>query len=281
MTAAARVRTVAHMTNSAETFQIPLEVAETYESRFVPALFAEWAPHIVEMADVSQGDTVLDVACGTGIVARTAADRVGSDGRIVGLDLNEAMLTVARRVQPDVEWRQGDAADLPFPDGTFDAVLCQMGLMFFPDRTKALREMGRVAKADATIGVVVPSSLASQPAYGPFVELVGRHAGPEAVSLVSTYWVCGDLDELTDLIDAGGLAVVGARTRLGTARFDSIDEFVATEVESTPLIERIDDDVYRRIREGAREVLAPYTTATGAVEAPIECHIVAAQRLSG
>lgn len=280
MTETARVRSVTLMTNSVETFQIPLEAAETYESKFVPALFAEWAPHLVGMADVSPGDAVLDVACGTGIVARTAAERVGGDGRVVGLDLNEAMLTVGRRVAPDIEWRQGDAADLPFPDDSFDTVLCQMALMFFPDRTKALGEMGRVANADATIGLVVPSSLKSQPAYGPFVDAVGRHAGTEAVSLVSTYWVCGDLDELTALIESAGLVVVGTRTRLGTARFDSADEFVATEVESTPLITRIDSAAYARIRDDARRVLAPYTKVSGAVEAPIECHIVAAQKIS-
>ena len=122
-----------------ETFQLSMAAAEAYEARFVPALFAEWAPHLVELAGVAPGQAVLDVACGTGIVARTAADTLEGAGRVVGLDLNEAMLAVARRVRPDIEWRQGDAASLPFPDGSFDTVLCQMALMFFPDRARALR----------------------------------------------------------------------------------------------------------------------------------------------
>ena len=260
-----------------ETFQLSMAAAEAYEARFVPALFAEWAPHLVELAGVAPGQAVLDVACGTGIVARTAADALRGAGRVVGLDLNEAMLAVARRVRPDIEWRQGDAATLPFPDASFDAVLCQMALMFFPDRARALGEMRRVVTAGGTVAVVVPGALSSQPAYGPFVTMVARHAGAEAVSLLSTYWACGDLPQLRALVESAGLEVVGTRTRLGTARFDSVDAFVATEVEGTPLIDRISQEVYARIREDAREVLHSFTTPAGRVEASLEGHLVAAR----
>jgi ubiquinone/menaquinone biosynthesis C-methylase UbiE len=104
------------MASSVETFRISLEAAEVYEAKFVPALFAEWAPHLVDAAGVVPGQAVLDVASGTGIVAREAADRMGGSGNVVGLDLNEAMLAVARGLRSDIEWRQGDAAALPFPD---------------------------------------------------------------------------------------------------------------------------------------------------------------------
>jgi ubiquinone/menaquinone biosynthesis C-methylase UbiE len=261
-----------------ETFQLSVAAAEAYEARFVPALFAEWAPRLVELAGVAPGQAVLDVACGTGIVARTAADALRGEGRVVGLDLNEAMLAVARRVRPDLEWRQGDAAALPFPDRAFDAVLCQMALMFFPDRGRALGEMRRVVAPGGTVAVVVPGQLASQPAWGPFVAMVARHAGPEAVSLLSTYWACGDLEQLRTLVESAGLEVIATRTRLGTARFESVDAFVATEVESTPLIDRISQAVYARIREEAREVLRAFTTPAGAIEAPLEGHLVAARR---
>src|SRR3954449_4676979 len=136
-----------------ETFRLSLEAAERYEAAFVPAIFAEWAPRLVQIAGVSPGQEVLDAACGTGIVARTVAQRLAGSGQGVGLGLNEAMLAVARRVRPDVDWRQGDLVGLPFPDGSFDVVLCQMALMFVVDRSQALREMARVVRPGGTVAV--------------------------------------------------------------------------------------------------------------------------------
>jgi ubiquinone/menaquinone biosynthesis C-methylase UbiE len=263
-----------------ETFQIPIEAAEAYEAAFVPAFFAQWAPRLLDIAGVAPGRSVLDVACGTGIVARTAADRLGPGAVVVGVDLNEAMLTVARRVRPDLDWRQGDVADPPFPDSSFDTVLCQMALMFFPDRLRALAEMARVTVPGGMVALAVPAALAEQDAFRPFIEMAGRHAGPEAVSLLSSYFVCGDLDELRALIEAAGLDVVAARTVVGRYRFESVDAAVRTEVESTPLVDRISDEVYGRIREEARELLRPFTTADGALEAPFPAYLVAARRRS-
>ena len=131
-------------TESSESFQISREIAEFYESAFVPAFFGQWAPILCQAAGVAPGHHVLGVGCGTGIVTRTAADRVAPGGRAVGVDVNEAMLGVARRVRPDIEFRQADAARLPFADESFDTALSQMALMFFPDRTAAVQEMARV-----------------------------------------------------------------------------------------------------------------------------------------
>ncbi|MGQ0774045.1 MAG: methyltransferase domain-containing protein [Pseudonocardiales bacterium] len=265
-------------TESSESFQIPIEAAEFYESAFVPAFFAQWAPLLCAAAGVGPGQRLLDVACGTGIVARTAASLVEPEGKIVGCDLNEAMLTVARRVGPDIEFQHGDAAALPFPDGSFDIALCQLALMFFPDRHAALTEMGRVVRPGGTVAVAVPSRLDAQVAFAPFVDMAARHAGPAATSLLSTYFVCGDLDELIGLVESAGLRVTSARTHVGVYRAPSVDAFVTTEVESTPLIERLSDEVYQRIRTDARAVLAPFTTVNGSVEAPFECHVLTARR---
>jgi ubiquinone/menaquinone biosynthesis C-methylase UbiE len=265
------------MDSTHETFQISPEAAEIYESTFVPALFAEWAPRLIELAGVAPGQAVLDVACGTGIVARTVADRQRGEGRVVGVDVNEAMLAVARRVRPEIDWRQGDAARLPFPDGSFDVALCQMALMFFPGRLRALREMVRVVTAGGTVALSVPDALPSQPAYAPFVEMAARHAGPEAVALLGTYFASGDLDELHHLIDAAGLERAVTRPYVGTVRCPSVDAFVGTEVESTPLRARIDDGVYARIREEARGILRPFTRPDGAAEIPLRGHLIAAR----
>jgi len=189
----------------------------------------QWAALLVEAAAVDRGHRVLDVACGTGIVARTAADRVGPTGSVVGLDLNEAMLIVAKRVRPDLEWRQGDAADLPFEEGSFDAALCQMALMFFPDRAQALAEMARVVTADGVVAICVPAGLEDQPAYGALDAALGEVAGPEAQELMTTYWSCGDLEYLRGLFASAGLTVTSTRTPVGTVRYPSIDDAVATE----------------------------------------------------
>ena len=137
----------------AEAFQITREQAEAYEKLFVPALFAQWAPLMVDIARIADGQRVLDVACGTGVAARTAADRVGATGSVVGLDLNPAMLEVAAATRSDIEWRQGDAAHLPFGDGEFDAVLCQSALFFFPDADAAVAEMARVVRPGGAVAV--------------------------------------------------------------------------------------------------------------------------------
>lgn len=269
------------MAASLETFQIPIEVAECYESEFVPAFFAQWAPVLCAAARVGAGQTVLDVGCGTGIVARTAADLVAPGGSVTGLDVNEAMLTVARRVRTDVDWRQGDAGALPFDDQSFEVVLSQMALMFVPDRAQALREMARVTAPGGTVGVLVPSQLDRQVAFAPFVDLAARHAGPAAVSLLSSYFSCGGLDQLTTLVEAAGLTVTAARIEVGSYAAPSVDAAVATEVESTPLRARITDDVYVRIREGARELFAPYTAPDGSLRTPFDADLVVAQRVAG
>jgi SAM-dependent methyltransferase len=240
------------MTGSVETFQLSVEAAEAYESRFVPAIFADWAPHLVE----------------------AAADRMGGRGRVVGLDLNEGMLTVAGRLRPDIEWRQGDAAELPFASGSFDAVLCQSALMFFPDRVAALREMARVATADGTVAVQVWDRLEAQAGFGPMYEAFSGHLGPDAMELESAYWALGDLGLVGSLFEAAGLRVTGTRTRVGTVRYPSAAEAVATEIEATPLAERIDRATYERVLAAGTEAMGPFVVDGGRVELPIGGHLV-------
>lgn len=260
-----------------ETFQLSIDAAESYEAKFVPALFGEWAPYLVDVAGVEPDQSVLDVACGTGVVAREAADRIVGRGRVVGLDLNPGMLEVASRLRPDIEWQQGDAGELPFPDESFDVVLCQAALMFFEDRARAIREMARVVVPDGTVAIQTWASLEAQPGYGPFIEVTARHAGPESIDLLSSYWVLGDLDLVGSLFDAAGLEVITTQTRLGTAMFDSIDEFVRTEVEATPLVDRITAEIYDAILRDARTALESFANGQGKAEIPIRGHVIAAR----
>jgi SAM-dependent methyltransferase len=265
------------MSTEVEAFRLTVEQAEAYEAEFVPVLFGRWAPLLVDAAGVEPGQAVLDVACGTGVVARTAADRIAGDGSVVGLDLHEAMLAVARRLRPDLDWRQGDAMELPFPDETFDVVLCQAGLMFFRDPVRALAEMRRVVRRHGTVAVQVWSGLDAQPAYRPFFDIIARHAGPEAVGLVNTYFSLGDLDEVRARLDAAGLRVTGSGTHLTAMRLPSVDAAVAVEVTSTPLGDRISEEVYQRILADTRTEFARYCDSTGALHLPIEGAVLTAQ----
>jgi ubiquinone/menaquinone biosynthesis C-methylase UbiE len=135
--------------NSAFVGSIP----DNYDRYLGPVLFDPYAVDLVSRLNVSADSSVLELACGTGIVTRRLRDRLGSEAKLVATDLNEAMLDYAsKKFRPEeiVEWKQADATDLPFADQSFDAVVCQFGLMFFPDKEKAVSETYRVLKPGGT-----------------------------------------------------------------------------------------------------------------------------------
>ena len=134
--------------------QINRSAADVYEEFFVPALFLEPARLVARAGQIRPGQLVLDVACGTGVLARQIAQESGPDC-VIGIDRNEGMLSVARRLAPAISWQTGLAETLPFADSVFDRVVSQFGLMFFDDPTKALREMRRVVKTDGRMVVAV------------------------------------------------------------------------------------------------------------------------------
>lgn len=262
-----------------ETFNLSVEQARAYEDLFVPALFSQWVPVLLRLAGVSDGQHVLDVACGTGVVARAAQNLVGPSGRVSGIDLNPAMIDVARECAPDVDWRVGDAADLPY-DESFDAVLCQSALFFFPDPARACREMARVLRPGGTLALQTYAELEDQPGYRPLVEAVVRHVGPDARALLGTYWSKGDPTELRALLEAAGLAATASESVLGQVTFPSVDALVRTEIQATPLASRIDGSAYLAIAEDARTTLASFHTAQGEVALPVRARFTTGRKRS-
>ena len=148
--------------NKHEAWQLTREAAELYERYVARYILAPWAPLLVDGARLAEGERVLDVACGTGVVTRAAAKRVGPSGHVVGVDLNPGMLAVARSLPAPagapIEWIERSALDLRLPDASFDAVLCQQGLQFFPDKALALRNMRRVLKHGGRLALSVWNS---------------------------------------------------------------------------------------------------------------------------
>ncbi len=248
--------------------------AEVYETFFVPALFSQWVEPVLDAAGVGFGDRVLDVGCGTGIVARGAADRTGATGEVVGLDRNEGMLTVARRT-PGVTWRQGRAEDLPFVDGAFDRVLSQFVLMFVDDRHQTVREMARVLKPGGTVAVATWAAVGRSPGYTTMVDLLRRVVDEEAAQALLAPFCLGTEEAVADLM-ATAFPEVRVTPLAGTARFDSIEAWVHTEIRGWTLADRIDETTYAHLLAEATTALAAHADADGRVTFPTPAIIATA-----
>lgn len=238
--------------------------ADVYEEFFVPALFAAWAPRVADAARLGPGDRVLDVACGTGVLAREAARRTGEAGSVTGLDRNPGMLAVARRQGPGIVWQEGRAEALPFEDASFDAVVSQFGLMFFEDRTMALREMRRVSRPGGQIAVAVWDALDHAPGYAVLAELLHRLFGPKVAEPFRAPFILGDPEQLAALCSAAGLEMVHVARHDRPVHFASIDALVAAEHACVwTLGGLLDDTQFERLRAAAQETLRPWLTGHG------------------
>lgn len=265
---------------SGPTLQAQVDAANAYEALFVPALFGQWAPKVAEAAQVRPGQRVLDVACGTGVLTREIASRVGATGRVAGVDPNPGMLAVARQLAPAIEWREGVAESLPFPDRSFDAVVSQFGLMFFPDRRQALREMLRVLVPGGRLAVAVWGSLNTMPAYAAEVALLERTAGRPGADALRAPFVLGDRSGLAALFAEAGVAAADIITHRGTARFPSIRTMVEADLRGwLPVMGVIlPEDQVGRILRDAEAALGQYATADGRAEFDLSAHLVTAKR---
>lgn len=260
-----------------DTGQVSHTAAEIYEEFFVPALFAEWGSRLADAADVKSGDRVLDIACGTGTLARTVAERVGQSGSVVGLDVNEGMLAVAKLRAPHIEWRQGRAEALPFETQRFDAVVSQFGLMFFEDRVKALQEMVRVLRPNHSLAVAVWDALPRSPGYAELVALLQRLFGDEVANALISPFVLGDVATLRALCDEAGLPNAQIVTHIGRARFPSIQQWMYTDIKGWTLADRINDEQFDLLLQEAEKILSPYVQADGSVAFDAPAHIISAK----
>lgn len=144
------------MTTSKQ-WQLAHESAERYETILTPAILGPLARALVDVASLLPDQSVLDVGCGTGAAARHAATAVGESARVIAVDVNAAMIAVARSLPPvsgaQIDYRQADASRLPLDDETVDLVLCAQTLQFLPQKRASLREMRRVLKSGGRIAL--------------------------------------------------------------------------------------------------------------------------------
>ena len=248
--------------------------AELFEQFFGPTIFTPWSSVLLDHAEPGPGEHVLDLGCATGIVARRTAPRVADEGRVVGLDIDPDMLRVAgERAAAEgvaVDWREGDATDLDFPDDTFDLVLCQQGLQFFSDPAAALREAARVLVDGGRIALNVWQPLENHPVYSALLEAEARHLG-EDLEDVATPFTFGGAGRLERLLREAGFERTEVTERTMGVEFPEPDTFVALTVmagaavvpevalndpdERAALIEAVgrdSADVLERYRDGER-----------------------------
>lgn len=219
---------------------------ENYERFFVPSIGAPLAEDLIDDAELKPGEQILDVACGTGIVARLASQRVGPDGAVVGVDVSPEMLAVARTIHPTnptIEWHQAGAEKMPLTDGRFDAVLCQMGLQFMEDPLGALGEMRRVMKEGGRLILNVPGPAPSM--FEIFARSMGRHIAPEAAGFALQVFALHDIDGIHGLMAEAGFAGARAAARTRTLHLPPSQDFLWQYVFSTPLagiVSKADDN---------------------------------------
>jgi ubiquinone/menaquinone biosynthesis C-methylase UbiE len=217
-----------------EHWQMDASAPELYERYLVPAITSVWANDLLNRISLKCGDSVLDIACGTGVVARLTEQR-GQAGRVVGLDLNTAMLAIARAKSAKVEWIEGSALDLPFDAESFDVVLCQLGLQFFPDRLLALKEMVRVLKPVGRAGFSVYSGIENTPAAYAFVQALDNCLGEEASRTKRSEHLSCDAQEIASWAKQAGFNAVDVVAVTKQITFPSMLDYVRFQLRATPM----------------------------------------------
>ena len=264
-----------------EEWHITLEAARLYERIVARHILGPWAPSLVDAAHLAERERVLDLACGTGVVTRIAAQRVGSEGRVTGIDLNAGMISVARSLPAadggPVEWIEGSALAIPLPDASVDVVLCQQGLQFFLDKVLALREMRRVLDRGGRLALSVWSSTG---VYNSVLgEALARFASEEVASRFCASRRVPAKEELERLAVGAGFSDVIVRVSRMNIHLPSVDRFVLEHLAGTPVAGSI-----AALNHGARENIGALVKREmqrfgdgDGVTYPEESHIVTAR----
>lgn len=265
--------------DAATSGQVSRDAAALYERFFVPALFAQWTGTVLDAAAVgSATQRVLDLACGTGVLTRAAAARVGDPDRVVGIDPNEGMLAVAAERAPGIDWRAGRAERIGFDDATFDAVVCQFGLMFFENREASLREMRRVLRPGGRLAVAVWDSMLHSPGFAALAAMLDRIVGREAGDALRMPFSLGDVDTLHALFEHAGMPEVRISTIGGTARFPSLESWIHTNVRGWAFSDLVSDTQLQRLIEAAAREMSDLHTMHGEVAFAAPAHIAVVQK---
>jgi SAM-dependent methyltransferase len=255
-------------------------IPKLYESYFVPLIFEPYAQDLAARLASRSPARVLEIAAGTGVVTRALATTLPAGVTIVATDLNQAMLDEAATVGTAraVEWRQADGMQLPFPDESFDAVVCQFGVMFFPDKAKAFAEARRVLEP----GGVYIFNVWDRIAENEFTDVITTalkwvFPGDPPRFMARTPHGYHDRAAIERDLAAGGfsaapeIATVTARSRAASPRVPAI-----AICQGTPLRNEIEARDPARLGEAtdAAEKAIAARFGNGVVDGKIQAHVV-------
>ena len=269
--------TSAHGPMTSLQWQLARESALHYEQVLVPAYVGPAADRLVERAGLHRGESVLDVGCGTGVAARAARAAVGPGGPVVGIDVNRYMLDVARALSHDVDFREGDARQLPVADHTYDVVLCAHTLQFLADRPRVCGQLARVVRPGGRVLVSAWESLDRNPYYAALADALLAVMGPEVAFAITSACTLGGERALRDLLAGAGLAGVTVDDVEFDVRLGDLATFIPRHIGATPMalafrgagdeaVAEVVDDVRARLDPGHRgDVTVPFRqwVATG------------------
>ena len=188
------------------------------------------------------------------------------------------MLAVAARTEPNIEWRRGDAASLPFEDASFDIVVSQFALMYFPDRAASLREMWRTLAPGGRLGIAVWAPIDRARGYQILVDIAVRQCGREAADVLAAPFVLGDRAELAKFVASSGISGASVALHEGSIRFPSVQEFIRIEVKGSPLAGMLSDEMMQSLAAESEEALVEFVVASGEIVMPMDAHIVTASK---
>ena len=264
-----------------EQWQLTAQAAQLYERYTARYILGPWVPLLADAAGLAEGERVLDVACGTGIVTRYAAQRIGHTGRVVGIDLNANMIAVARSLPAPtgakVAWLEGSALDLPLKHSSFDVVLCQQGLQYFPDKLVALQEMRRVLVHGGRLALCIWSG------KGPYNCAVGealaRFISDEAAARFGAARQVPANDELRRLATEAGFSDVEIRVNRINIHLPRLDRFALDHLAATPVASEVaaaDIEARKKLGASIMNALQHYADGDG-VTYPEETYVLTAR----
>lgn len=262
---------------------IPQELVEAgrgYESLFVPALFEQWTKHLIEAAGIHEGSHVLDIACGTGVLARHALSKTGPGGRVIGVDPAPGMLAVAKEIEPGIDWILCGAESLDLGDETIDSVISQFGMMFFQDRQKSAEEMFRVLKQGGSLAIAVWNSVEKNPAYADIIAVLQEQVGTAAADALRLPYCLGNTDEITAVLENSGFSGISVETKVEPARFPSSRHMVEAELRGwLPLFDIFlsESEIKDALIESDR-TLSRYAESSGEAVFPTSAHVITARK---